>query len=148
MASRWGQFFHWISTFDEKSADRDMQSSFVLDVWLENERQMMRESIHCHFNIFLTGMCKQQQLTFENWISRNFKPLNWAGGWLQAVTGKVSMAIFGKISGFQILTKSIWRWTEKSYWPDSIASTICWMAWTLFQTDFTTFFLFVISISK
>ena len=69
----------------------------------------MRESIHCHFNIFGTGMCEQQQLTFENKILKNSKTLNWAVGWLQAVTGKVST-----LSGSSSLGLS---WTTHNFSP-------------------------------
>ena len=51
---------------DVKLADRDKQDGFILSLWVEFETQMMRESIHCYFNIFGTGMCEQQQLNFEN----------------------------------------------------------------------------------
>ena len=113
MASRWGHIFDWISTFEEKSADRDKQGDFFWGLREENERQMMRESIHCHFNIFGTGMCEQQQLTFENKILKNSKTLNWAVGWLQAVTGKVSTLSGSSSLGLSWTTHNFYLFISK-----------------------------------
>ena len=98
----------------------------------------MRESVYCHFNIFGTGICEQQQLTFKNWISRNSKTLNWAGGWwFKGVIGKVSalsgssnLGLLWTTHNFSLfISKLILLWFENpklcQKWPKSHFACNC-----------------------